>query len=148
LSRKIGSGALVIVGLYGFTACTPTKHTIEPYASDPAAAHDVEARANLACTRPPTDRPPHTFTTDGCSMFPDEGWVGCCVEHDFEYWCGGSSEDRSRADAGLRRCVAEKKSKALGWIMWAGVRIGGVPWSPFPWRWGYGWDCCRGYDSR
>jgi hypothetical protein len=130
------------------TACTPTKHTIEPYSSDPKAAHDIEERADNVCSRPASDRPPRRFTTDGCSMFPDDGWVSCCVEHDFEYWCGGSSEDRHNADTRLRECVAQKKSEMLGWPMWAGVRVGGIPWSPFPWRWGYGWDCCRGYDSR
>jgi hypothetical protein len=137
--------ALSVLGVAG---CTPTMHTIEPYRSDAAAAREVEESADRACPRPASDRPPHRFTTDGCSMFPDDGWVGCCVEHDFDYWCGGSSDDRTRADERLRQCVAEKKSAALGWLMWAGVRVGGIPWSPFPWRWAYGWDCWRGYDSR
>jgi hypothetical protein len=128
--------------------CTPREHTIEPYRSNPSAAKAIAQSAEQACPRAATDRPTHSFTTDGCSAFPDDGWVDCCVEHDFEYWCGGSAVDRSRADARLRQCVAEKKTPALGWLMWLGVRAGGVPWSPFPWRWAYGWDCCRGYDER
>ena len=139
---------LVAFALLFFTACTPTHHTIEPYRSDAQAARTIEAEADRACPRSPGTRPPHRFTTDGCSMFPDSVWVGCCIEHDFEYWCGGTSEDRRRADARLRECVTEKQSAALGWVMWAGVRAGGVPWTPFPWRWAYGWDWYRGYDPR
>lgn len=129
-------------------SCTPKEHAIEPYRSDPVAARALEARATAACLRPATALPTHSFTTDGCSMFPDSVWGTCCVEHDIEYWCGGSSEDREHADELLRECVSEKASTALGWLMYAGVRFGGVPWSPFPWRWGYGWDWYRGYDPR
>ena len=32
-------------------------------------------------------------------------------------------------------------------MMQAGVRIGGAPWQPVPWRWGYGWDYYRAYDD-
>lgn len=32
-------------------------------------------------------------------------------------------------------------------MMHAGVRIGGAPWQPAPWRWGYGWDYYRAYDT-
>lgn len=28
----------------------------------------------------------------------------------------------------------------MGSIMYLGIRIGGSPWLPTPWRWGYGWD--------
>jgi hypothetical protein len=146
-SRAFGKWRLAL-SILCVAGCTPTMHSIEPYRSDPAAAREVEESADRACQRPASDRPPHRFTTDGCSMFRDDGWVGCCVEHGFDYWCGGSSNDRSQADERLRQCVAEKESAALGWLMWAEVRVGGIPWSPFPWRWAYGWDCCRGYDSR
>ena len=30
--------------------------------------------------------------------------------------------------------------------MYIGVRIGGPPWYPVPFRWGYGWDWPHGYD--
>jgi hypothetical protein len=79
-------------------------------------------------------------------MWPDRSWVQCCVEHDIAYWCGGSAEDRRRADAALRQCVTEKSSACMGTMMYLGVRPGGIPWSPFPWRWAYGWDGIHGYD--
>lgn len=128
-------------------ACTPTVHHLEPYRSDPAAAEALEQRAQAVCTRARRATPPHHFTTDGCSMWPDDGWVQCCVEHDIAYWCGGSADDRERADAGLRDCVARDHGATLGRMMYLGVRVGGTPWQPFPWRWAYGWACCHGYDS-
>jgi hypothetical protein len=29
--------------------------------------------------------------------------------------------------------------------MYAGVRVGGDPWTETSWRWGYGWQIVRGY---
>ncbi len=104
-------------------------------------------RAGEYCAEFHGRTPPYPFTTDGCSMWPNDGWVDCCVEHDIAYWCGGTSDDRQRADAALRDCVAKDHSATLAWMMYWGVRVGGVPWQPFPWRWAYGWDCCRGYDA-
>ncbi len=69
------------------------------------------------------------------------------MEHDIDYWCGGSAEDRRRADRELRDCVSQVAGGVLPGMMRAGVRVGGAPWYPVPWRWGYGWDYCRGYDT-
>jgi hypothetical protein len=91
--------------------------------------------------------PPYHFTTDGCSMWPDDGWVRCCVEHDMAYWCGGTSADRTRADATFRDCVSALHGAPMAWLMYASVRVGGAPWEPFPWRWAYGWDYCRRDDG-
>ena len=101
-----------------------------------------------AAARP--EQPDHKFTSDGCSMWPDDGWVACCVEHDVAYWCGGTAESRVRADAVLDACVQTEgnRSHHLGDLMYWGVRVGGTPWQPFPWRWGYGFDGIRGYDPR
>lgn len=118
---------------------------MQPYRSDPAQAERVERRARETCAQFEGEKPPHPFTTDGCSMWPDAGWAQCCVEHDFAYWCGGGSDDRRRADRELQRCVAESSGSCMGRMMYWGVRAGGVAWLPFPWRWAYGWDCCRGY---
>lgn len=85
------------------------------------------------------------FTTDGCSMFPDGSpgdrtrWQHCCIEHDFEYFMGGTRKQRAEADRRLAECVDEAASPLLGNLMWAGVRLGGTPALPTPWRWGYGW---------
>jgi len=139
-------GALCLVGLLA-SACTPRTHRLEPYRSDHAAADALELRAAEYCASR-GEMPPNHFTTDGCSMWPNDGWVDCCIEHDIAYWCGGTSDDRQHADAALRDCVATRHHATLGRMMYWGVRVGGVPWQPFPWRWAYGWGCCRGYESR
>lgn len=95
------------------------------------------------------------FTTDGCSMFPDGTpanrtlWQQCCIVHDFAYYVGGTREERARADEALGACVAGVTSRTLGNLMWSGVRLGGSPAFPTPWRWGYGWkyDLVNGYRT-
>lgn len=84
---------------------------------------------------------PADFQSDGCSLFPDGDYFDCCVEHDKAYYFGGSWKQRWRADKKLYKCVAAKKGfkyKLLAPVMWAGVRIGGVPWLPTSFRWGFG----------
>ena len=98
------------------------------------------------------------FTTDGCSggmsilqqanFQRNPQWEDCCSTHDYAYWKGGSSLDRKNADIALRECVTNKGHPFWAWIIWIGVRIGGVPWLPTPWRWDYGTDFNRsGYSS-
>lgn len=43
-------------------------------------------------------------------------------------------------------CVVENGHPIVAFIMWIGVRIGGHPLLPAPWRWGYGWPWGRGYQ--
>lgn len=123
--------------------CTPTMHTVEPYTDDAVEAAALEARAAARCEarRGPKSRvPSKTFITDGCSLWIDRSWDDCSVEHDIEYWCGGSITDRKAADAALRRCFAEFLP---GWFTWgpcAGVRIGGHPAFSVHYRWGFGRD--------
>ena len=129
--------------------CTPTRFHLQPYRDDPVAATDLVRRAESECAkvRGAGDLPPHAFTSDGCSMVPDGAWGTCCIEHDIAYWCGGKADQRREADRGLRECVTEHGSACLGEVMYLGVRIGGIPWQPFPWRWAYGWDGLHGYDD-
>jgi hypothetical protein len=99
-------------------------------------------------------------------------WEECCVAHDRLYHGGGprsgdakaSFEARRQADEELRHCVAgygEKRKaslaasygisegevvilyRAVGDIMYRAVRLGGVPCSGLPWRWGFGWPQCE-----
>ncbi|MBI5505441.1 MAG: hypothetical protein HY899_11610 [Deltaproteobacteria bacterium] len=136
--------AVVAVG-----ACTPTRFRLSPYRESRGAAQELASRARIACAalRGSEDLPPHPFTTDGCSMSPDGTWGQCCIEHDLAYWCGGGAPARRLADRRLRQCiVATRGSTLLGWLAYATTRLGGSPWLPFPWRWGYGWDSWRGYD--
>ena len=84
---------------------------------------------------------PENFKSDGCSMFPDGCYKECCVEHDKAYFGGGSWSSRWKADRQLLKCVAKKKGwwhKPLAPLMWAGVRLGGAPFLPTPFRWGFG----------
>lgn len=91
------------------------------------------------------------FTTDGCSAFPDgtpdenELWLDCCIAHDFAYWKGGTYAERLAADRELELCVANLGEPELGRLMLAGVRVGGSPFSPTSFRWGYGWNYPRFY---
>ncbi|MBU1046387.1 hypothetical protein KKH36_01230 [Patescibacteria group bacterium] len=87
--------------------------------------------------------PPHEFTTDGCSLFPNS-FLGVditdiCINHDMQYWAGGSSEARKLSDLELKKEVNELLFP-LGSFMYLGIRVFGHPLIPAPWRWGYGFD--------
>lgn len=130
-------------------ACTPTRFRVAPYDVDAVRAQELAERAETICRERRGDRPPpeHRFTSDGCSMWPDASWKECCIEHDIAYWCGGSAADRRRADDALAACVEQRASRELGSVMRVGVIVGGVPWQPMPWRWGYGFGGIRGYEE-
>ncbi|CAM3574657.1 MULTISPECIES: hypothetical protein [Pseudoalteromonas] len=91
------------------------------------------------------------FTSDGCSAFPDgtlaqnELWLSCCTAHDLAYWKGGTAIERENADIALQKCVAAVGQKEVATLMLAGVRLGGLPYLPTPFRWGYGWSYPRRY---
>lgn len=93
------------------------------------------------------------FTSDGCSAFPDgtlehnELWLDCCTAHDFAYWKGGTYAEREAADRELERCVASQGKPEIGKLMLAGVRVGGTPYLPTSFRWGYGWRYPRFYGA-
>ncbi len=98
-------------------------------------------------------------------------WEECCIAHDRLYHAGpaagGSSEDsfaaRKAADLALQACVLETGQErvpelsaeyevstevveslytTIAALMYRAVRVGGVPCSGLPWRWGYGWPEC------
>jgi hypothetical protein len=93
------------------------------------------------------------FKSDGCSSFPDGTleqqnlWLKCCVEHDKAYWKGGTYQERKNADRALRICVAKVGKPTIALLMLIGVRIGGTPYLPTTFRWGYGWQYLRGYKT-
>ncbi len=92
------------------------------------------------------------FTSDGCSSFPDGTlaaknlWLACCTAHDLAYWQGGSYQQRLTADRELQQCVARTGEDEIARLMLAGVRVGGTPYLPTRFRWGYGWPYLRGYQ--
>jgi hypothetical protein len=98
-------------------------------------------------------------------------WESCCILHDQAYHGGGpreasaaeSFEARKQADLDLKACVVETGVKrapelsveydlstrdvevlydAIADLMYRAVRIGGMPCTGLPWRWGYGWPEC------
>lgn len=93
------------------------------------------------------------FTSDGCSAFPDGTpqqqalWLNCCIKHDFSYWKGGTYDERLTADLALEQCVTNIGEPNVARLMLAGVRVGGSPYWPTTYRWGYGWSYPRGYKA-
>lgn len=93
------------------------------------------------------------FTSDGCSSFPDgtfeqkELWLSCCTAHDYAYWQGGTYDERLIADKELQQCVASVGEPQIAKLMLAGVRVGGSPYFPTSFRWGYGWSYPRWYQA-
>jgi|TARA_B110000881_G_C18539657_1_gene497797 hypothetical protein len=93
------------------------------------------------------------FTSDGCSLFPDgtfqqnQLWLSCCTAHDYAYWQGGTHEKRFIADEQLHQCITAVGEPEIATLMLAGVRVGGSPYLPTPFRWGYGWSYLRGYKT-
>ena len=88
------------------------------------------------------------FKSDGCSLWPNGNWKECCIEHDKKYWQGGTRVERLKADKQLKKCVTIKRYPIIGNFMYIGVRIGGWPWFPTPWRWGFGYKYPGGYKER
>ncbi|MCP4289270.1 MAG: hypothetical protein GY792_33425 [Gammaproteobacteria bacterium] len=99
-------------------------------------------------------------------------WEPCCIEHDRAYHTGGpreataswSFEVRKKADLALQACVlttgirrtpelsaeygisareVEILYNTIASLMYRSVRIGGMPCTGLPWRWGYGWPECK-----
>jgi len=93
------------------------------------------------------------FTSDGCSSFPDgtfeqkDLWLSCCRKHDYDYWKGGTYQARLDSDKALRICVADVGEPEIASLMLAGVRVGGTPFLPTTFRWGYGWPYPRFYGE-
>ena len=91
------------------------------------------------------------FSTDGCSLFPNgvpndrTRWLACCTQHDIQYWQGGSEQQRIESDKQLLRGVEKTGQTKIALLMHQGVRVGGAPYWPVPYRWGYGWTYLRGY---
>lgn len=98
-------------------------------------------------------------------------WESCCISHDEKYHMAGARDSsaeqsfsaRKEADLELRSCVlgiGKRRTPELSAeydisegdidilytsiadLMYRAVRIGGVPCSGLPWRWGYGWPDC------
>jgi hypothetical protein len=87
------------------------------------------------------------FKTDGCSLWIDGPpgkpnlWRHCCVAHDLAYWIGGTKAQRSKADDTLKQCIYEAQRPMIAsQTTFYGVRMGGGPYWPMSYRWGFGWN--------
>ncbi|MFK7882336.1 hypothetical protein [Roseobacter sp.] len=97
-------------------------------------------------------------------------WQECCVTHDRAYHNAGGKKEatqsfkaRLKADEDLRSCVLAQGARdretlviaygisedtldffygGIAQGMYFAVRLGGVPCSGLPWRWGYGFPNC------
>lgn len=93
-------------------------------------------------------------------------WEACCIRHDRAYWRGDSKNGynkRKKADQALKQCVINSGRRLspqlairfnlpetrlnqlfnlMAAMMYQSVRVGGLPCSLLPWRWGYGWQHC------
>ncbi len=98
-------------------------------------------------------------------------WESCCVSHDKIYHSGALKNDsssmsfsrRKEADTKLKTCVIETGKtrssvllieydvtteeletiyQTIGELMFRAVRLGGMPCTGLPWRWGFGWPGC------
>ncbi|GLS24853.1 hypothetical protein [Marinibactrum halimedae] len=116
-----------------------------------AASFNLFAGAadNLESNSAPLELSP--FHSDGCSWFPDGNfsnqtlWQQCCFHHDLYYWRGGTEAERRHADNELAHCVTQLGQPQVAQMMLRGVRVGGMPYWPTHFRWGYGWPYSRGY---
>jgi hypothetical protein len=128
-------------------ACALTYHTAPRYRFYPPAAEEAAQKAADYCRDlgEPAGTPERPFLTDGCSMWPDGVWQECCVAHDMAYWCGGTEDHRKSADDRLAACVSAEYAGWMAALMRAGVWVGGPPWIPARWRWGYGHRYPAGY---
>jgi len=91
--------------------------------------------------------PPRPNPHDGCSCVPDinDKIRACCDAHDVAYWYGGTRQQRKQADQDFKECVITAGHPFIAGLYYAGVRMGGVPWLPTPYRWGFGWPYSKGH---
>jgi hypothetical protein len=94
---------------------------------------------------------PVDFTTDGCSSAPDgtlsdpQRWKQACTIHDYRYWRGGTPLERLEADRELAENISASGNPVIAQIYKVVVRLGGSPWLPTSYRWGYAWAYPHGY---
>jgi hypothetical protein len=87
--------------------------------------------------------------SDGCTLIADGDIRDCCVAHDKDYFYGGTRKARRSSDNRLYECVCKKGGwdKVFAPFIWLGVRIGGLPFLPTRFRWGFGTNV-KGYAKQ
>jgi hypothetical protein len=85
------------------------------------------------------------FITDYCTMFVNGTrekptlWKHCCLDHDMNYWYGGSENNMDTADLRLRSCVTKVAGENWGNLIYKGVRLGHMSPIKNPRKWNWGW---------
>jgi hypothetical protein len=133
--------ACCLIAVAAVAACTPVRSKLPPpYRVDGRSLSAVEMNqyAENWCTEAQgkIELPAQAFTTDGCSAWPESRGQSCCLAHDVAYWCGAGN--RRAIDQAFRSCLRNESSAAYATLAYAGVRLGGGRFLPFPWRFGYG----------
>jgi len=87
--------------------------------------------------------------SDGCTLIAEGKIHDCCVAHDKEYFRGGTRKERRSSDKRLYECVCKKggRDRVFAPFIWLGVRIGGLPFLPTKFRWGFGTNV-KGYAKQ
>lgn len=140
LLNPLRQTAVVVLSLL-FSSLLPMTQASE----QPESSRQMEQQPENMALQP--------FTSDGCSIFPNgtledqKLWLSCCQKHDYDYWKGGSEAERLASDEALRECVAAVGEPRIAQLMLTGVRLGGSPYLPTKFRWGYGWPYLRGYKA-
>src|SRR5262245_36687186 len=145
MSARARLAAVCLATMVTAAGCVPKTSTIGGHDAEEIAVWADEAQEQ--CVQRTGRKPPHRFTTDGCTLARDGPWQSCCVAHDMAYWCGGSAEQRQGADEDFRQCVGDIGGAKRATVMYGVVRLAGHPWLPVPWRWGYGWAWPRNYTE-
>ena len=90
------------------------------------------------------------FRTDGCTLLPEQSpggthnWRDCCIQHDLDYWKGGSEDERLASDQRLHDCILRKTDNPeFAKLVFETVKETGRPDYPTWYRWGYGWNYLR-----
>lgn len=79
---------------------------------------------------------------------PEEEWLlELCRIHDDAYFYGGSAYRKFMADMNLAVGIAKRGYIRRAVLFFIGVSIGGTPYIPFSWRWGFHYDYGRGYSK-
>lgn len=114
----------------------------------PVTTDEMINQAEKYVTTNNLEKPPLSFTQDGCSLFVDSffghDFSDACLNHDIKYWAGGSKEERKLADIALREDISHTGplGPIIAPIMYAGVRMFGNSFvtHAVDANWGYGWN--------
>lgn len=103
----------------------------------------------LATTGEAQKSPPiHPFQTDQCTFFIEGNWSECCIQHDREYWKGGSLKLRDQSDKKLKDCFDKKGHRILSSLVYWAVHLGHYSPIKSKFKWGWGLDSSLQFEPQ